>query len=199
MKLLFLGGTGNISTACVDRAVEEGHQVTVLNRGRIASRVRSRVDVVAGDRGDGAFLRQVAEGARFDAVVDFIAFRPEQVEVALEAFAAKLHPDTARVCPAARDRLVLAARISHGRGAPILRVAAAARVRQRSGRRRGQRYRRSSGHRGRRSRSSTLRRFRRLGTASEGGHGHHGDQDDLTHGASLPGTPVESDAGASVT
>ena len=90
MRLLFLGGTGNISTACVDRAVEEGHDVTVLNRGRSPSRVRSRVDVVAGDRGDGAFLRQVAEAARFDAVVDFIAFRPEQVEVAIEAFAGRV-------------------------------------------------------------------------------------------------------------
>jgi nucleoside-diphosphate-sugar epimerase len=87
---LFLGGTGNISTACVDRAVEQGHDVTVLNRGRSASRVRSRVDVVTGDRGDGSFLRQVAEAARFDAVVDFIAFRPEQVEVAIEAFAGRV-------------------------------------------------------------------------------------------------------------
>ena len=86
MRLLFLGGTGNISTACVDRAVEDGHQVTVLNRGRSPSRLRSRVDVVTGDRGDGSFLRQVAGAARFDAVVDFIAFRPEQVEVAIEAF-----------------------------------------------------------------------------------------------------------------
>jgi nucleoside-diphosphate-sugar epimerase len=90
VRLLFLGGTGNISTACVDRAVEEGHHVTVLNRGRSASRVRSRVDVVTGDRGDGSFLRQVAEAARFDAVVDFIAFRPEQVEVAIEAFAGRV-------------------------------------------------------------------------------------------------------------
>jgi nucleoside-diphosphate-sugar epimerase len=90
VKLLFLGGTGNISTACVERAVEEGHHVTVLNRGRSPSRLGSRVDVVTGDRGDGAFLRQVAETARFDAVVDFIAFRPDQVEVAIEAFAGRV-------------------------------------------------------------------------------------------------------------
>jgi nucleoside-diphosphate-sugar epimerase len=86
MKVLFLGGTGNISTACVERALEAGHDVTVLNRGRSASRVRGRVHVVTGDREDGSFLRQVAEGTRFDAVVDFIAFRPEQVETAIAAF-----------------------------------------------------------------------------------------------------------------
>ncbi|HEY8149461.1 MAG TPA: SDR family oxidoreductase [Vicinamibacteria bacterium] len=89
MRLLFLGGTGNISTACVARAVEVGHDVTVLNRGRTASRLRSPVHVVAGDRDDGALLRQVAEKARFDAVVDFVAFRPEQVEAAIEAFSGR--------------------------------------------------------------------------------------------------------------
>jgi len=89
VKLLFLGGTGNISTACVARAVEVGHDVTVLNRGRTASRVRAAVQVVAGDRDDGAFLRQVAEKTCFDAVVDFIAFRPEQVEAAIEAFSGR--------------------------------------------------------------------------------------------------------------
>ncbi|HEV7502960.1 MAG TPA: SDR family oxidoreductase [Vicinamibacteria bacterium] len=90
MKLLFLGGTGNISTACVEHALEAGHDVTVLNRGRSASRVRGRVHVVTGDRDDGPFLRQVAEGPRFDAVVDFLAFRPEQVETAIEAFAGRV-------------------------------------------------------------------------------------------------------------
>jgi nucleoside-diphosphate-sugar epimerase len=86
MKLLFLGGTGNISTACVDLAVEQGHDVTVLNRGRSASRLRGPVHVVAGDRDDGPLLRGLAEATRFDAVVDFLAFRPEQVETAIDAF-----------------------------------------------------------------------------------------------------------------
>jgi nucleoside-diphosphate-sugar epimerase len=90
VRLLFLGGTGNISTACVERAVEAGHDVTVLNRGRSASRARSPVHVVTADRDDGLFLRRVAEGTRFDAVVDFIAFRPEQVELAIEAFAGRV-------------------------------------------------------------------------------------------------------------
>jgi nucleoside-diphosphate-sugar epimerase len=89
VKLLFVGGTGNISTACVARAVEVGHDVTVLNRGRTPSRVKAAVQVVTGDRDDGAFLRQVAEEGRFDAVVDFVAFRPEQVEAAIEAFSGR--------------------------------------------------------------------------------------------------------------
>ena len=90
MKLLFLGGTGNISTACVDLAVEQGHDVTVLNRGRSASRLRGPVHVAVGDRDDGAVLRRIAEATRFDAVVDFLAFRPEQVEAAIDAFTGRI-------------------------------------------------------------------------------------------------------------
>src|SRR6185503_6267818 len=89
MKLLFLGGTGNISTACVEHAAEAGHEVTVLNRGRNASRVRGSVRTILGDRDDAAVLRGAAEGVRYDAVVDFLAFRPEQVEIAIEAFAGR--------------------------------------------------------------------------------------------------------------
>ena len=33
LKVLFIGGTGQISYPCVDRAVAEGHHVSVFNRG----------------------------------------------------------------------------------------------------------------------------------------------------------------------
>jgi nucleoside-diphosphate-sugar epimerase len=86
MKVLFLGGTGNISTACVEEALGHGHQVTLLNRGRRASAVASRVATVVGDRDDPDFLRGVAEAERFDAVVDFLCFSPAQAASALAAF-----------------------------------------------------------------------------------------------------------------
>ena len=35
MKVLFIGGTGLISTACSTLAVEKGIQLTLLNRGHI--------------------------------------------------------------------------------------------------------------------------------------------------------------------
>ena len=89
MKLLFLGGTGNISTACVDLAVERGHDVTILNRGRTASRLGRPVRAVAGERDDGRLLRSLAEATRFDAIVDFLCYRPEQAETAIEAFAGR--------------------------------------------------------------------------------------------------------------
>ncbi len=89
MKLLFLGGTGNISSACVELAVERGHDVTILNRGRTPSRLRAPVQVVTGERDDSGLLRRLAETTRFDSVVDFLAYRPEQVETAIDALAGR--------------------------------------------------------------------------------------------------------------
>jgi nucleoside-diphosphate-sugar epimerase len=89
VKLLFLGGTGNISTACVELAVERGHDVTILNRGRTAARLRGRVHTVRGERDESDVLRFLAETGRFDAIVDFLCYRPEQADAAIEAFAGR--------------------------------------------------------------------------------------------------------------
>ncbi len=90
MKVLFLGGTGNISTACVEEALQRGHDVTILNRGRSLSAFGSRVRTIVGDRDDAAGLGRAAESLRPDAVVDFLAYRLEQVEGALEAFSGRV-------------------------------------------------------------------------------------------------------------
>ena len=89
LKVLFLGGTGNISTACVERARAAGHDVAVLNRGRTPSRLEGAVRLLTGDRDDAHALRAAAD-ERFDAVIDFLGYRPEQVETAIEAFAGRV-------------------------------------------------------------------------------------------------------------
>jgi nucleoside-diphosphate-sugar epimerase len=90
MKVLFLGGTGNISTACVEHALASGHEVTILNRGQRPSPFGSQVEVIAGERGDTALLQSAAKAGHYDAVVDFLAYRPEQVEAAILAFGAQV-------------------------------------------------------------------------------------------------------------
>ena len=88
MRVLFLGGTGNISTACVEHALARGHQVGILTRGQRPSPFGSWVEVLHGDRDDAAALERAA-GGRWDAVVDFLAYAPAQVDLALNAFAGK--------------------------------------------------------------------------------------------------------------
>jgi len=87
MRLLFIGGTGNISSACVELALERGHEVTLLNRGRSASPFGSRVQVIIGDRDDQALLKETSTARRYDAVVDFVAYEHGVVEAAIGAFA----------------------------------------------------------------------------------------------------------------
>lgn len=83
MRVLFLGGTGNISAACVEEALARGHRVGILTRGRRPS--PAGVETLLGDRDDPAALESAAE-RRWDAVVDFLAYVPEQVESAVAAF-----------------------------------------------------------------------------------------------------------------
>jgi nucleoside-diphosphate-sugar epimerase len=84
MKILFLGGTGIISTACTRLAVARGCDVVLLNR--------SKRDAIAGARQLTADIHDLAAaatalaGERFDAVVDFLAFTPADIEQRLALF-----------------------------------------------------------------------------------------------------------------
>jgi nucleoside-diphosphate-sugar epimerase len=88
MKVLFLGGTGNISTACVELALARGHEVGLLTRGRRSSPFGPWVEAFRGDRDDRAALAGAA-AAGWDAVVDFLAYTEEQVDAAVSAFAGR--------------------------------------------------------------------------------------------------------------
>jgi nucleoside-diphosphate-sugar epimerase len=114
MRILFLGGTGNISTACVQHAIARGHHVGILTRGHRPA--PSGVEAILGDRDDPASLRGAA-GGRWDAVVDFLAYTPPQVETALEAFAGRTGQYVFIGTAAAYDKI--AARLPITEDAPL--------------------------------------------------------------------------------
>jgi nucleoside-diphosphate-sugar epimerase len=89
VKLLFLGGTGNLSTACAREALAEGHRLTILTRGQREAEQLAGVEHVKGDAGDAATLEGLAVRG-FDAVVDFIAFDADDVRRDARAFSGKL-------------------------------------------------------------------------------------------------------------
>ena len=60
MRILFLGGTGNISTACVEQALALGYEVTVLNRGNHPLAFSQPVTQLVGDRHDRGVLEAAA-------------------------------------------------------------------------------------------------------------------------------------------
>jgi len=82
MKILFIGGTGNISAACVRLTIARGHDVTVLNRGGRALGdfgIEGAASLVADIRNEAETARALA-GRHFDAVANFIAFDAPDVE-----------------------------------------------------------------------------------------------------------------------
>lgn len=90
MKVLFIGGTGNISSACVERALELGYEVHLLNRGQSPGAFRRSVRVIVGDRNDPATLHEAAQSALYDVVANFVGYTPEQVELDIAAFAGRV-------------------------------------------------------------------------------------------------------------
>jgi len=86
MKVLFIGGTGIISTACTKLAVERGMEVTHLRRGQRAASIPDGVRTVLADIADEAAVKRAIGGEKFDAVVDWIAFTPNHVERDIRLF-----------------------------------------------------------------------------------------------------------------
>jgi len=85
MKLLFIGGTGIISTACTALAARRGLDVTLLSRGQHASELPSGVKTLTADVNDPGLPRKL-ERESFDVVVDWIAFTQEDIERDLRLF-----------------------------------------------------------------------------------------------------------------
>ncbi len=80
MKVLFIGGTGIISTACTQLAIETGIDLTLLTRGQRSGSLPPGVKTLKVDIDDRAAVSHALAGASFDAVVDWIAFEPAHVE-----------------------------------------------------------------------------------------------------------------------
>jgi nucleoside-diphosphate-sugar epimerase len=87
LRVLFIGGSGVISSACSGLAVERGIELFVLNRGRSDRRpLPAGVTRLPGDVRDPASVRRALGHRDFDAVVDWVAFTPEHVRADMEVF-----------------------------------------------------------------------------------------------------------------
>lgn len=84
MKVLFIGGTGVISSACTDLAVERGYELYLLNRGRTERPVPGGVHWLQADAREKRSLQSALSGHQFDAVVQWIGFVPEHLELDIE-------------------------------------------------------------------------------------------------------------------
>jgi nucleoside-diphosphate-sugar epimerase len=86
-SVLFLGGSGIISSACSDLAVRSGLDLTVLNRGHGTTRpLPDGVRRLHADVHDRAALEATLGDEEYDAVVHWVAFDPDAVRSAVDVF-----------------------------------------------------------------------------------------------------------------
>jgi nucleoside-diphosphate-sugar epimerase len=88
MKILFIGGTGTISSACAQLAVQRGFELTLLNRGRQPPGPGAR-QIIA-DISNQAVAANALGNERWDVVVDFISFTPAELEQRITLFRGRI-------------------------------------------------------------------------------------------------------------
>lgn len=82
MKVLIIGGTGVISSDVCYRAIEEGYDVYILNRGKRRSRIADKAHLIVADvkKDSVEELRRKIGNLYFDVVVDFLSYDKKQLE-----------------------------------------------------------------------------------------------------------------------
>lgn len=88
LKVLFVGGTGQISLPCVELAVAAGHQVSVFNRGQRHEALPAGVSSIVGDMKDPQSYARLGQ-QNWDVVAQFMVFTPEQMAQDIATFAGK--------------------------------------------------------------------------------------------------------------
>lgn len=86
MKILFIGGTGIISSACSQLAIERGYELTIFNRGKSERSAPEGTEVILGDIRDQSSTHAILGKRIFDVVVDWVAYTPGHIDIDLELF-----------------------------------------------------------------------------------------------------------------
>ena len=85
MRVLFIGGTGFISSAVSRQAAAAGVELYLLNRG-LRSAPTQGAHALTADINNAEEVRAALRGLQFDAVVNWIAYTPEDIERDLALF-----------------------------------------------------------------------------------------------------------------
>ncbi len=88
MRILFIGGTGNISRECTELLRQQGHDVSILTRGN--KHVDKHYEQLIADRKDVDAMKMAVGDRRFDVVINFLGFTPGDLEVDAEVFGASI-------------------------------------------------------------------------------------------------------------
>src|SRR5690242_7120211 len=86
MRTLIIGGTGFIGPAVARRLADDGHDVTVMHRGRSAGSLPSSVKIMRGDRQAMHFMADDFKRLAPDVVIDLICYNEAEATALMRAF-----------------------------------------------------------------------------------------------------------------
>jgi nucleoside-diphosphate-sugar epimerase len=89
MKILIIGGTRNMGHFLTLALIEQGHEVTILNRGITRDDLPATVERLQADRTVASQLEEAVRGRTFDAVVDFVLYSGSEAQVVVDLFHGK--------------------------------------------------------------------------------------------------------------
>jgi len=89
MKALFIGGTGTISSAVTKLALENGNEMTLLNRGSHPKWAAYGVEQITTDINDEESVKRLIGNRKFDVIANFVAYVPEHIERDIRLFSGK--------------------------------------------------------------------------------------------------------------
>jgi nucleoside-diphosphate-sugar epimerase len=90
MRIVIVGGTGNISTSLVELLLAQGHEVTCYNRG-LKGQVPAGARLLRGDRQQRTDFEATMQREQFAVAIDMICFNAEDAASDVRAFAGVQH------------------------------------------------------------------------------------------------------------
>jgi len=85
MKILLIGGNGNIGLSITKKLSQSSNAISVLSR-KVCTNPISGINYINGDASDGVFLYQMQQHYKFDVVVNLAIQTPEQAKINIHAF-----------------------------------------------------------------------------------------------------------------
>jgi len=86
MRVLFIGGTGLISSACSPAVLAAGHELWLLNRGTSLIATPAGAHQIRADARDEAAVAKAVRGHDWDVVAQWVAFTPAHVSQDIRLF-----------------------------------------------------------------------------------------------------------------
>ena len=89
-KVLVLGGTRFFGRKLVELLIADGHEVTIVTRGKLANPFGDKVKHLIVDRRDTAAFSKAVEGGYYDIVYDNICYSPNEAKAFCDIFNGKV-------------------------------------------------------------------------------------------------------------